>query len=312
MVRNPWALPLLLVGCGGASATGMGARFVLEKPIADQCVSAGLQGRPQITEGILLVAEGNKQAGIDKIREGAAENEPQDFQDFVAAMRLLGKIPGAGQYVAPINQVLAMVSPPSSRSRVANERRRRRPDAESADARQASAEIYEDLSPEERQPTRKRRTASADQQPPSPDRADPAEDKEKPLVDPRADVSKWEAETVVPLMHNDSRQCALGAPLSPLGESAKGHCVRVSPGPLVITEIHTLPGCTADLFALAGGVSTPRWILYSPAGSAPLNVTEAFLSVRPKEYFVIGATASSEAKIKGDVRCSVTWSGFRP
>src|SRR5258707_5653528 len=101
----------VVVACVGACGAA-GARYVLASPISERCTGAGLKACPKITDGILLVVEGDKEAGTAKLREGVAENEPDDFRDFVAAMKLLGKVPGAGAYVGPINQVLATVSPP--------------------------------------------------------------------------------------------------------------------------------------------------------------------------------------------------------
>jgi hypothetical protein len=280
----------------------MGARYVLEKPVTDQCVGARLRGCPRITEGILLVVEGNQDAGLDKIREGSAENEPDDFQDFVAAMRLIGKIPGAGQYAEPINQVLALVSAPRQPGK---ESRRREPRNREV-ARNAVDTDETTPATEHTAPIRKRRAAveaAADTSVTAP--VDMAR------VDPKLDLAKWEGETIVPLMHGESRQCTLSSPISAFGEGAKGRCVRVGAGPLVITELHAPGGCTADLFAVAGNISVPRWILYAPTGSA-LHAVGTFLVVREHEYFVIGETASNESKVKGDVRCSLTWSGYRP
>jgi len=50
-------------GCGASAA-----RYVLESPISERCTSAGLKGCPQITDGILLVVEGDKEGGTAKPR----------------------------------------------------------------------------------------------------------------------------------------------------------------------------------------------------------------------------------------------------
>jgi hypothetical protein len=43
-----------------------------------------------------------------------------------------------------------------------------------------------------------------------------------------------------------------------------------------------------------------------------MNVSGGTLVVREDEQFVIGVMSSSEQKIKRDIRCAVTWSGYRP
>lgn len=293
------------IGCGGSLS---GARFVLEKPIAERCETAGLKACPQITDGLLLIAEGDKEGGLEKIRQGMTANEPDDFADFVAAMRLIGKIPGAGQYVAPINQVLALISTPASSKA---DRQRKHPQQEMAE--KGLPKEPEPVSrPSERDsPARTRRTAAETPLttiPMSPDEAWP---RTRPAPEENQDLAKWDGQTIVPLLHAESRQCALGSPFSPLPETAKGRCVRARPGPLVVTDLHATGTCGADLFALAGSASSPRWIVYVPAGTS-LHTSGSFLVVREHEFFVVGAVSSNENKLKGDVRCSLTWSGFRP
>jgi hypothetical protein len=128
--------------------------------------------------------------------------------------------------------------------------------------------------------------------------------------DPRLELSKWEAETITPMSNAESRPCNLGS-LSPLGPKAMGRCVRARPGPLVLTEIHAPGGCNGELFALAGSLTSPRWIVYAPPNGA-LNLAGGYLVVREKEYLIVGTVASPENKIRSDVRCSVTWVGFHP
>jgi hypothetical protein len=43
-----------------------------------------------------------------------------------------------------------------------------------------------------------------------------------------------------------------------------------------------------------------------------INVSGGTLVVRETEHFVIGAMSTADQKIKRDVRCSITWSGWRP
>jgi hypothetical protein len=79
----------------------------------------------------------------------------------------------------------------------------------------------------------------------------------------------------------------------------------------VLTEFHAPGGCNGELFALAGSLTSPRWIVYAPPNGA-LNLTGGYLVVREKEYLIVGTAASPDNKIRGDVRCSVTWAGFHP
>ena len=91
--------------------------------------------------------------------------------------------------------------------------------------------------------------------------------------------------------------------------------MRVTKGPLVVTDLYSASACPAELFALAvtlpGDLSAPPWAVYgAPLNS--INVTGSSMVVRDAEYFVIGTMSAAEQKIKRDVRCSITWSGWRP
>ena len=60
-----------------------------------------------------------------------------------------------------------------------------------------------------------------------------------------------------------------------------------------------------------GDLSAPRWAVYGQPSSA-INVSGGALVVRESEQFVIGVMSSSDQRMKRDIRCAVTWSGWRP
>lgn len=131
-----------------------------------------------------------------------------------------------------------------------------------------------------------------------------------------SDVIHWRTETTVPMVDSWGRPCAPGGAFAPLGESTKGHCVRVLKGPLIVTDLHSPGGCAGDLFAVGGNLSEPKWMMHVPAMTA-MHVSGAVFALGERDFMVIGATALNESKIKGDVRCSITWtawkqSGFGP
>jgi hypothetical protein len=77
------------------------SRLVLEKPVADQCMSAGLKGCPHITEGILLYVEGEKAQGAEKLERGIAQNKPKELQEFAGTLQTLSSLPGADSLWGP-------------------------------------------------------------------------------------------------------------------------------------------------------------------------------------------------------------------
>ena len=127
-------------------------------------------------------------------------------------------------------------------------------------------------------------------------------------------IAEIEGRTVVPATDEGNRACVMSGIMSPTAESSRGYCVRVARGPLVVTDLHSSSACPAELFALAvvpGDLSAPRWAVYGQSSSA-INVSSGTLVVRENEQFVIGVMSSSEQKMKRDIRCAVTWSGWRP
>lgn len=98
-------LSLTVVGCAG------GAQFVLKSPIQDQCTTAGLNGCPEIAEGATLYADGKAPEGEKKLEQGLAANAEKaaELKQFADGLALVGHIPGAGQYVAPLQPAILLV-----------------------------------------------------------------------------------------------------------------------------------------------------------------------------------------------------------
>jgi hypothetical protein len=93
------------------------------------------------------------------------------------------------------------------------------------------------------------------------------------------------------------------------GADPKCGRVQVFVGPLVVTNAYASGGCPDELFLTAGRPDKPHWMLFNPAG-ASMNVSGQFIVDAGEELFA-GVRASA-ATPKDDVRCTVTWSGFRP
>ena len=96
------ALPILWA-CGSA-------QLILKSPIEERCGSAGLQGCPELTEGVLLFVEGKDADGKLKLEQAAAQNAPAKLRKFAKALRQLKKIPGTAQYMKPVNEVAKILA----------------------------------------------------------------------------------------------------------------------------------------------------------------------------------------------------------
>jgi hypothetical protein len=284
-------------------------RVVLQKPIADQCHASGLKGCPELTEGVLLYVEGNQQEAFHKLHLAVNANEPEEVLAFADGLKTVSQIPGAGQITAPIQQVINILATEARRASDAPAARSRKSAAGTKSTGRRRSDDEEPDPSERAEPVAARTTA---------EQALPVKAATSVVMGPAA----WsvrpmdlEGSTVVPALDETNRACALVGMMSPSGESTRGYCVRVGKGPLVITDLHSTSGCPAELFALAvalpGELSAPRWAVYG-GPLHPINVTGGSLAVRETEYLVIGTMSTADQKIKRDVRCSITWSGWRP
>ena len=90
----------LAVGCN------LSASLVLKTPVANQCTKAGLQGCDQLTEGLLLFLDGEKDEGLRLVTDVAAKNPPEKVRKYVAMLRTLESAPGAKKFVEPLDELL--------------------------------------------------------------------------------------------------------------------------------------------------------------------------------------------------------------
>ncbi len=270
------AVALTFFGCASA-------RLILEKPVAEQCESAGLKGCPELTDGTLLLVDGNDTEGLPKIEDAARANEPSKVQEFAAHLEMLSKLPGAESFADPIHKVAALLASssekqpakvvPPVRSLPSMSSTPTRPEA-SSHATPIPVELTDDgLSPAQ-----------------------------------TSDPANIEGGTVVPALENGAIACQVD-PLVPGLPPTPALCLNAAIGPLMVTDLHASGACASDLFVVDGPPGAPRWTLQSPAHT-PLHVTGARLAARKGETVVFAVVAS--AKSRPDAKCAVTWSGSRP
>ncbi len=268
-----WGLRLALALCAGCS----GASLLLKSPVQKACEEAGLQGCPDVADGVLLYIDGNKEEGKKKLVSGAADNSPEDVQKFAAALRQLENIPGVSAYTAKVVEVAKILD------------------------KQSGGGSGDDSGDEEK--PKKRGKSKGDD---SGDDSAPAEKPEKSKPAPPAppgravitadtDPSRFKSGMVKP--SGDSKK-SCNAP----NATGSASCVKAVKGPLVVTDIHASQSCMPDLFVYAGAIDgEPTWLL----GGAALAVHGARLLVGEGEGLIIGVRQASDG-------CSVLWSGFKP
>jgi len=118
---------------------------------------------------------------------------------------------------------------------------------------------------------------------------------------------------IVDELRTSSERVATNAHLATCGgmfaSDPKCARVRVFVGPLVVTNAYTSGGCPDELFLLSGRFEKPHWLLLNQVG-AVMNVTGQFIVEDGEELFA--GVRTTGAAPKDDVKCTITWSGFRP
>ena len=298
----------LLAGCATT-------RVALEKPVAGRCESSGLEDCAAITDGVIMYVEGDQRLAYQKLHIAAGTNEPDDVIAFAGALKTVNQEPGAARHASALDEIAEVLS------REAKEAAQR---LDAKDAERSATKRKMALAAAVSTPSEKGDDDGASTDLASARAAGIADVLAKgrtvkvgsnaPPVLATPPVGALEGRTVVPATDEGNRSCVMSGIMSPSGESSRGYCVRVARGPMVVTDLFSSSACPAELFAIAvipGDLSAPRWAVYGQPSSA-INVSSGALVVREGEQFVIGVMAPSDQKIKRDIRCAVTWSGWRP
>lgn len=95
---------MLTMACGG-----MAARAALKGPLADKCTEAGLKSCNRIAEGALLYVEGDTANGTADLKQGIADNGPEELRGYAKKLRMVLDLPGVGAYAGRLNEIVAMM-----------------------------------------------------------------------------------------------------------------------------------------------------------------------------------------------------------
>ncbi len=259
---------LILPACGGVS-------LIIKDPIVEKCTSAGIQGCPDLTDGVVLFVEGNQDEGKSKVLHGTAANSPEQLREFATILQLVGKIPGATGYMGPVLEVAKIILDEAKKK------------PEGKGKKPLEGEIVAEGRERELKPA----PPIVPQGLPGPDR----------FLTADTDMDRLVSGIAAPALSPSHVSCA-----SPI-DLATAWCITAAKGPFVVTDLRAGPGCLADIFASAGDAGARSWSL---AGSplAPLTVHGGRLLVRTGEALVLGAGG----KGAGESRCTVVWAGFKP
>jgi hypothetical protein len=280
-------------GCGAALCAHLAAcastRLVLEKPIADKCMTFGLEGCPDLTEGALLYIDGQEAEARVKIDSAVRANEPAKLKEFASSLETLSRLPGADSFMGPVMKLAAILSGPDEKPKAvpaATPPRASHPELAASDVEFAPT----------KEPAR-----------PKPIPVDLSDDDGLGAM-PNKAAADILSGTIVPALENGALACQIDS-LLPGAAPIPALCLNATTGPLLISDLHVSGACASDLFVLDGTPGVTRWILEAPAHSA-LHITGARLPSRPGDVVVVAVAAS--AKVRPDLKCAVTWSGAKP
>lgn len=266
-----------ILGCASAQDQ-------IQVPVQRRCKGIGLVECGALTEGVLLYAEGDIESGRKKLWDAGSKNKSPDLRTFASSLVQLGTTPRAEEQAEGLIDAANLLIALAERANPIELQPAAPPAGAKAEAKKDDAQAA--AGPGKPSERKKERSALV-------------------LLTADTDPSRMEGGVAAPGASPAKVPCT-----SPAGNAA-AVCIKATEGPFVVTDLIGLAGCPNDLFAAAGGSTSPRWILPSPGG-APLSVHGSRLAVKSGEFLFIGAHASKSEKIGLDSRCSILWSGFRP
>jgi hypothetical protein len=275
------ALALTTTGC---PLPGGGAQAVLKAPVTSRCEKAGLEGCADLVDGTIAYAEGDSATGEVSLRRGLAANldKAAELEDFAVTLDMIGKAPGAGKYVTPLQPAIELIK---EAAKQATEREATPPAAPSAAVATASSAV-----PAGRLP----RPSNAEPDEPLPDVAD---DGTLLPVDGRA-VGARATTLEAKFLLVEARE----SPCPPLFPEKTACLSQGFRGKTSVKQVLVSQACPNDVVISAG---TPRmatrWLLWVPAGKG-LDLREAGLPLTRYDSVTVGVVAASQFP---DARCGV-------
>ncbi len=285
---------LVVAGCGG------GPRLVLKQPIVNKCTEAGLRGCPDITEGAMLYAEGKQAEGQTALEKGLAANldNPQELGSFAEGLELVGRLPGAGSYVAPLQPALRIIR----QAAAAAEKHAKAVHPPDVEAQAPDPVVAATSAVAERAKTPAAPAAASVVSPfpiPAPDAADrPA------AIAPPPQRREPRVQFVVVPGHPKARFCEFPG-------SGKMTCVhQLVPRPRWIHSVIVSNACPYDVFVASGSGTNSDWVIFA-AGGKGTAVSGTSLPVGQGKFLTVGTAQEADDALPG-VRCGVTllWSGL--
>jgi hypothetical protein len=272
-------LAMSVIGCVG------GAQLVLKSPIEDRCTAAGLKGCEQIADGATLYADGNEPEGEQKLAQGLRANADKaaELRKFADALELVGKVPGAGQYAAPLQPAIHLVQ------RIAAEAAEREAELKaSAPPSPGDAETQKQASVTANQVQPNGASNAAEQRQGVPSLANSL-----PLARSPTQASFWQFSG-----NNQLTRCRFpGTPMMLCTQ-------EVTQARKIVTDVMVSTACSADVLIASRHRLNFDWLVYAPAGKGA-EVHGASLPLEQKHSITVAIVPKND-EVALDIRCGVT------
>src|SRR5262245_38112845 len=94
-------MKLLLLGCCALQVGCAAGSMLIKVPVEQPCGCVGVVGSLELVHGVLVDADCEKDGAVLKLKEGVAQNSPEQIRPF--AQKVKGVVPGeAGSEIAMI------------------------------------------------------------------------------------------------------------------------------------------------------------------------------------------------------------------
>jgi hypothetical protein len=251
---------------------------VLKAPIQSQCASVGLRGCEDLTDGVLLYVEGDKDGAAAAIKTAVTKNNPAALQAFAGKLRMLRSIPGADQYIEPIMKVADMLSGSIPQSPVAS---------------------YEPNAMVTYAPM----VVPPSVQPP----IQPTNNPPSVVVYEASEKTFGLTEVSVPSIESGSKFCSMYEHTAWSMDDSRYRCTKLLNGEVTLTDVQTSGACPDKLVIGAGDPSAPHWMLVAQPNTV-LSVHGANFIVSPSESLFVAQGVKVGTNYNYSAACAIVWS----
>jgi hypothetical protein len=243
----------------------------------------------ELADGVVAVITRDQPLAEQNLKLVVAGNATSDVKLVAQAIVLVGQIPGAGAYVAPLTDAARLLLKYA---------------AEAPPQPQVAAPIASEQSPYAAQASEKPSASIIGYQ----ERA--LADRVRYAIDRAlaAPVDPAQLETHTFQVSQDGARCSIFG--------ADAICARLLDGPFLLRDWIAMPGCPDQLLVGSSPVNEvlDAQLRVRPSWLVPATNTGAYgahLFVPAGERLIVAVRPAGQ-KLSGDPRCAVTWAGFRP